>query len=316
MANSYVVTGGAGFIGSHIAAHLLQKGHHVRVIDNLSTGKQSNLDFLSSLNGNLRIYHNSITEYEIMRSAFEGVDVVFHHAALASVPYSVEHPLIVHEHCATGTLVVLKAAYDAQVRRVVYASSSAVYGENNADIQREDAIPAPISPYGAAKLAGEYYCQTFTQTYGLETVVLRYFNVFGPRQDPHSPYAAVIPKFIQRMIHGQPPIIFGDGTQTRDFTPIDNIVHANLLAADSAAAIGAIINIATGHPINLLTLVEKINQMLGASYKPIFQPPRAGDIQGSQADIERAKKLLAYHPIIDFDDALRQTIEFLKTQQM
>lgn len=312
MPKIYVVTGGAGFIGSHIAARLLQDGHQVRVIDNLSTGKRSNIRFLESLGGDLRFSDHSITNRRAIANALEGAEVVFHHAALASVPYSVEHPLETHHHCATGTLMVLEAARQAGVRRVVYAGSSSAYGDAEVDVQHEDLIPAPISPYGVAKLTGEYYCRTFYQTYGLETVVLRYFNVFGPRQDPTSAYAAVIPKFIARMIAGQAPIIFGDGTQTRDFTSVDNIVHANLLAADAPDAVGQVMNVAMGEPIDLLRLVDKLNGILGTGYTPIFQPPRAGDIKHSRASIERAMLLLGYHPVTDFDEGLQRTVQFFK----
>lgn len=312
MSKTYVVTGGAGFIGSHIAARLLQDGHRVRVIDNLSTGKKSNIRFLESLGGDFSFNDHSITNATAVANAMKGAEVVFHHAALASVPFSIEDPLETHRHCATGTLMVLDAARQAGVRRVVYAGSSSAYGDTAVEVQHEDLLPAPISPYGVAKLAGEYYCRTFTHTYGLETVVLRYFNVFGPRQDPSSAYAAVIPKFIARMTNGQAPIIFGDGTQTRDFTSVANIVHGNLLAAEAPAAVGQVINLAMGEPVDLLTLVEKLNDILTTDFQPIFQPPRTGDIKHSRASIERAKMLLGYTPITDFDEGLRQTVQFFK----
>ncbi len=309
---TYVVTGGAGFIGSHIAAHLLKAGHHVRIIDNLSTGKKSNLKFLASIGGDLKFNDHSITNRKALANALEGAEVVFHHAALASVPFSVENPLETHQHCATGTLMVLKAALDAGVRRVVYASSSSIYGNTRLEEQHEGLLPAPISPYAVAKLAGEQYCHAFTHTYGLETVSLRYFNVFGPRQDSNAAYAAVIPKFIVQMLRGHAPIIYGDGTQTRDFTAVDNIVHANLLAADASAAIGQAINIATGVPINLLELVEKLNNLLGTAYTPVFESVRVGDVQHSRANVQRAQTLLGYTPIINFDDGLSETVKFFK----
>lgn len=312
MTKTYVVTGGAGFIGSHIAARLLRDGHRVRVIDNLSTGKKSNIRLLESLGGDFSFNDHSITNATALANVMKDAEVVFHHAALASVPFSIENPLETHRHCATGTLMVLDAARQAGVRRVVYAGSSSAYGDTEVGVQSEDLIPAPISPYGVAKLAGEYYCRTFTYTYGLETVVLRYFNVFGPRQDPTSAYAAVIPKFIARMVNGQAPLIFGDGTQTRDFTAVDNVVHGNLLAADAPAANGQVINLAMGEPINLLTLVEKLNNILGTDFQPIFQPPRIGDIKHSRASIERAKTLLKYTPVTNFDDGLQQTVQFFR----
>lgn len=305
------MTGGAGFIGSHIAARLLRDGHHVRVIDNLSTGKKANIRFLESIGGDFKFNDHSVTNQRAVAHALTGADVVFHHAALASVPYSIEHPLKTHQHCATGTLMVLNAAREAGVRRVVYAASSSAYGNTTTITQHEDLLPAPISPYGVAKLAGEYYCKSFTETYGLETVILRYFNVFGPRQDPTSTYAAVIPKFIARMKAGQAPIIFGDGTQTRDFTFVDNIVEGNLLAATADKAVGQVINLATGQPTSLLDLVDGLNRVMRTAYNPIFQPARTGDILHSRADIQRAKDLLGYEPQVTFDDGLYQTVQSL-----
>ena len=311
MAKTYVVTGGAGFIGSHIAERLLKDGHTVRIVDNLITGKRSNLDLLS---GKLEFYEVSITDVAGLRPIFEGVDTVFHHAALASVPLSVDNPLLSHEHNATGTLNVLIAARDAGVRRVVYAASSAAYGNDDSEHQVETAAPKPLSPYGISKLAGEYYCQSFAQLYKLETVCLRYFNVFGPRQDPTSQYAAVIPLFITSMLDGQAPKIYGDGLQSRDFCFVGNVVHANLLAADAPRANGEVINVATGLRTNLLDLVTGINTVLGTDIQPIHVPERTGDVKHSRADITKARSLLAYQPVVDFESGLKHTIEWYQSR--
>jgi len=311
MSKTYVVTGGAGFIGSHIAERLLNDGHTVRIIDNLITGKQTNLE---TLNGKVEFYKVSITDLAALRPIFEGVDTVFHHAALASVPLSIDNPLLTHEHNATGTLNVLVAARDAGVRRVVYAASSAAYGNDASEQQTETAAPKPLSPYGVSKLMGEYYCQSFAQVYQLETVCLRYFNVFGARQDPTSQYAAVIPLFITSMIDGKAPMIYGDGLQSRDFCFVENVVHGNLLAADAPKANGEIINIATGKRVNLLELVSQINQNLGTSIEPIHVESRVGDVKHSRADINKAQSLLNYEPVVDFKSGLKQTIQWYQSR--
>ena len=311
MAKTYVVTGGAGFIGSHIAERLLKDGHTVRIVDNLITGNRSNLALLS---GKLEFCDVSITNLAALRPIFEGVDTVFHHAALASVPMSIDNPLLSHEHNATGTLNVLVAARDAGVRRVVYAASSAAYGNDASEQQIETAAPKPLSPYGVSKLAGEYYCQSFAQIYKLETVCLRYFNVFGARQDPTSQYAAVIPLFITSMIDGQAPTIYGDGLQSRDFCFVENVVHGNLLAADAPKANGEVINVATGSRTNLLDLVAGINTSLGTDIKPIHVPERTGDVKHSRADITKAHSLLAYEPVVDFESGLKRTIEWYQSR--
>lgn len=311
---TYLVTGGAGFIGSHIAERLLRDGHHVRVVDDLSTGYQRNLDALTALQANLEIHRVSINALDALRPLCEGVDVIFHLAALPSVPLSVEDPLNTHEQCATGTLNLLNLARLTGVRRVIYAASSAAYGEVEAPITDETLPTDPISPYGAAKVVGELYASVFAHTYGLETLSLRYFNVFGPRQDPTSTYAAVIPKFITRMLNGQPPIIYGDGTQTRDFTPVENIVHGNLLAAQADDASGQVLNCAMGASISLLELVEAINEILGTAYEPIFEAPRQGDILHSQASIQRAQATLGYAPVLSFADGLARTIDWYRQQ--
>lgn len=310
MPETYIVTGGAGFIGSHISERLLREGHQVRVIDNLLTGRQANLDYLKSLDGDLSYHAVSITERDALPDIFAGVDYVFHQAALPSVPRSVANPEDTHENCVTGTLNVLIAARDAGVKRVVYAASSSAYGDVEGAYKSEEMPPRPISPYGAAKLAAEYYCQVFTQVYGLETVSLRYFNVFGPRQDPTSHYAAVIPLFISAMLKGESPTIFGDGEQSRDFTFIDNVVHGNLLASRAPDAAGRVMNLATGGRVTLLELVDKLNHLLETNIQPAHADPRPGDIKHSQASIDLAAELLDYAPIVDFDTGLARTLAF------
>lgn len=308
MSKIYVVTGGAGFIGSHIAERLLKDGHTVRVVDNLLTGKEAHLEYLRGLNAALEYYPVSITDYETLPPIFAGADVIFHQAALPSVPRSVANPLETHAHCVTGTLHVLNAARESGVRRVVYAASSSAYGDVEGEYKVETMPPNPISPYGAAKLAAEYYCQVFYRVYGLETVCLRYFNVFGARQDPASQYAAVIPKFITTMLAGKAPLIYGDGTQSRDFTYIDNVIHGNLLAAEAPDARGEVMNLATGGRVSLLELVEKINAILGTDIAPEHTEPRSGDILHSRAGIDKARDLLDFSPIVDFDEGLRRTV--------
>jgi len=306
----YLVTGGAGFIGSHLATALVERGDKVRVLDNLSTGDARNLDHLRS---RFEMIEADLLDRPVVERALQGVDVVFHQAALASVPRSVALPLDTHAACATATLNLLDAARATGVRRVVYGGSSSAYGQQTgSSAKRESDLPAPVSPYAVAKLAGEYYCQAFTATYGLETVVIRYFNVFGPRQDPASQYAAVIPNFVTAMLAGRRPIIFGDGTQSRDFTYVDNVVQGNLLAANARHAVGRTINVACGKQINLLQLVAAINKVLGTNIEPEFTDPRPGDIRDSLAEISLARELLGYEPAVDFDEGLRRSIEYYK----
>lgn len=312
MPDTYVVTGGAGFIGSHIAERLLRDGERVRVIDNLLTGKREHLDYLRSLNGDLSITIASITDLDMLRPVLRDADYVLHQAALPSVPRSIADPLETHLHCVTGTLKVLVAARDAGVKRVVYAASSSAYGEQAGDAKVETMNPAPISPYGVAKLTGEYYAAAFHHSYGLETVSLRYFNVFGPRQDPASTYAAVIPRFIKAMLAGESPTIFGDGTQTRDFTYIDNVVHGNLLACKSPGAVGETVNLATGGRVAILDLVTQLNAIMGTDVKPIHTDERPGDIKHSRADIGKARDLLGFAPIVSFEEGLRRTVAWYR----
>jgi UDP-glucose 4-epimerase len=306
----YLVTGGAGFIGSHIVAALVDRGDSVRILDNLSTGRLANLDQIS---GRFEFVEGDLTNRNAVERAIDGIDVVFHQAALASVPRSVAKPLDTNAACVTGTVNLLDLARIAGVRRVVYAGSSSVYGDRAAmAAKHETDLPAPLSPYAAAKAAGELYCQAFHATYGLETVTLRYFNVFGPRQDPQSEYAAVIPKFVMMMLAGHRPIVFGDGKQSRDFTYVANVVQGNLLAAEAAGAAGQTFNVACGQQLNLLDLVAAINGVLGTRIEPILEPPRVGDIRYSLADISLTREVLKYEPTIDFDEGLCRSIDYYR----
>ena len=305
----FLVTGGAGFIGSHITETLVERGERVRVLDNLSTGHLSNME---SFRERIEFIEADLVDARAVAEAVEGVDCIFHQAALASVPRSVEAPLDTNAACVTGTVTLLDAARRARVRRMVYAGSSSAYGERPTSPKRETDLPAPISPYGAAKLAGEYYCQAFTATYGFETVSIRYFNVFGPRQDPDSPYSAVIPLFITAMLAGRQPVIYGDGRQSRDFTYVGNVVRANLLAADAAGVAGRTFNAAGGRSIDLLTLIDRLNRVLGTDVTPIHADPRPGDIRESLADISPARQMLGYQPIVDFEEGLRLSIDYYR----
>jgi UDP-glucose 4-epimerase len=303
----FLVTGGAGFIGSNLVEGLLSKNHAVRVLDNLSTGKRENLhewgDRIEFVEGDIRSYH-------IVREAVEGIDVVLHQAALPSVPRSVRDPITSNDVNVVGTVNVLTAVKDARVRRVVYASSSSVYGDTPELPKHEGMIPNPLSPYAVSKLAAEQYCKVFALVYGVETVSLRYFNVFGPRQDPGSQYSAVIPRFITAMMNDHQPIIFGDGEQTRDFTYVSNVVDANLLAASAKSSPGIAINCACHGRVSLNSLVERINQVLGKEIEPLYKDPRKGDIKHSFAAIEKAKNAIGYSPSVDFDEGLQRTIRW------
>jgi UDP-glucose 4-epimerase len=311
---NYLVTGGAGFIGSNLVAHLLDAGHTVRVLDNFSTGKRENL---AAFQDRIDLIEGDLVNREDVRKAVQDIEVILHHAALASVPRSVEDPLDSNEANVTGTLNLLVAARDAGVRRIVYASSSALYGDQAVEKPKAETMaPLPISPYGVAKLAAEYYCQVFYSTYGLETVSLRYFNVFGPRQDPQSMYAAVIPRFITAMLKGDRPVIYGDGEQTRDFTYIGNVIAGNMLAASAPAKriAGQVMNLAAGGQTSLNTLVSLIREVAGVDVQPIYDEPRLGDIKHSQADIHKARDLLGYEPAISFLEGLRLTIDWYRNQ--
>lgn len=299
----YLVTGGGGFIGSHLSRRLATGRHEVVVLDNFSTGRRDNLS-----GAPVTVIEGDIRDFATVAEVMQGVDVVFHHAAVCSVQRSVEDPLTSHEVNVTGTLNVLEAARGAGVRRVVFASSSSVYGDAEQQMKLESLPPAPLSPYAVTKLAGEFYCRLYSQLFGVETVVLRYFNVFGPRQEPDSEYAAVIPKFLLAIMSQAQLQIYGDGTQTRDFTYVDNIVQANLAAAESSAANGQVMNIACGERWSLLDLVGRLEQILQCKVALAFREQRAGDVLHSQASIAAAQKLLAYVPAVDFDEGIRRTV--------
>jgi nucleoside-diphosphate-sugar epimerase len=309
-AKTYLVTGGAGFIGSHMVDALLSAGQRVRVVDNFATGKRENLAHVLN---QIELDEISITDRAALTEAMQGVDYVFHLAALGSVPRSVENPLETHETNVTGTLNVLIAARDAGVKRVVYAGSSSAYGNIDSEYKSEDMSPCPLSPYAVAKLSGEQYGQAFTHVYGLETVTVRYFNVFGPRQDPLSMYAAVIPKFVTAMLDDSPPIVEGDGLQSRDFTYIDNIVHGNMLACHTEGIAGETFNIACGGRIDLLNMIELLNRLMGKQIKPAFIDPRPGDVRHSRAAIDKARQLLGYEPIVSFEEGLTRTLAWYET---
>jgi nucleoside-diphosphate-sugar epimerase len=306
---SCLVTGGAGFIGSHLVEGLVARGHKVRVLDDLSTGNRANLD---SVRASVQFVEGSVTDAARVAAAVQGCDVIYHLAALASVTKSVEEPLQSHAICATGTLHVLDEARRARVRRVVYAGSSSAYGDQPGDVRKEDDALLPLSPYAAAKLAGEHYCQAATASYGLETVRLRFFNVFGPRQDAKSHYSGVIALFATAMSAGKTPTIFGDGKQTRDFVYVTNVVEALTSAADVPAANGQVYNIGMGQGVTVLDLVHHLNELLGTRVTPQHGPPRAGDVRFSQADISRARRDLAYDPPVSFVEGLRRTLEWYR----
>lgn len=305
----YLVTGGAGFIGSHLTEALLKRGAAVRIFDNFATGKESNIAHLA---GQVEVVQGDLRDLAAVRAAVEGVEVVFHQAALASVPRSVADPLTTLECNVNGTQHVLLAARDAKVRRVVYASSSSVYGNTLTLPKRETMPTTPMSPYALHKATGEQLCRLFTQLYGLETVALRYFNVFGPRQDPTSHYAAVIPRFLRALLNGQRPVVFGDGEQTRDFTYISNVVQANLLAAEAPEAVGQAMNIGCGKQISLNELLRLAKSLSGTTIEADYQEPRAGDVHDSLADIQLAQQLLGYRPEAQFADGLVRTLEALR----
>ena len=310
----YLITGGAGFIGSHLVEHLVAAGDDVTVLDDLSSGRRANL---AAVRRQIRFIRGSVTDLNTCRRAVERVDCVLHHAAVTSVQRSVDEPVVTHQVNATGTLNVLLAARDKGVRRVVYAGSTSAYGNPATLPNSEEHVTRPLSPYAASKLAGEDYCVACQATYGLETVVLRYFNIFGPRQDPNSQYAAVVPRFITTALAGEPPTIFGDGKQTRDFVFIANVVHANLLAARAPAAdvSGQVFNIGSGKGVSVNQLWEHIRRLAGVPLAPLYTQGRAGEVRDSVAELARARRLLGYAPIVDFEEGLRQTIAFYRARR-
>ena len=310
MAN-YLVTGGAGFIGSHLVEELVRRGEHVRVVDNLVTGKRQNIAHVPSVD----FIEGDLADLEVARAAVNGMDFVLHQAAIPSVPRSVEDPLTSNRANVDASLNVLVAARDARVKRLVYAGSSSAYGNSPTLPKVETMATAPLSPYALQKLVAEQYCQMFTQLYGLETVTIRYFNVFGPRQDPSSTYSGVISLFISALCDGRRPTIYGDGEHTRDFTYVANVVDGVLRACTAKGASGEVMNVATGGRISLNTLFRTIRQFVGAQVEPIYATPRAGDVKDSQADISKACRLLGYQPIVSFEEGLEKTIAWYRSSQ-
>jgi nucleoside-diphosphate-sugar epimerase len=311
MAN-YLVTGGAGFIGSHLAEELARRGEHVRVVDNLSTGKRQNLAHVPSV----EFLEGDLADLEVARRAVQGIDYVLHQAAIPSVPRSVQDPITSNRANIDASLNVLVAARDAAVKRVVYAGSSSAYGNTPTLPKVETMATAPLSPYALQKLVAEQYCQMFTRLYGLETVTIRYFNVFGPRQDPSSPYSGVISLFISALCDARQPTIYGDGEHTRDFTYVANVVDGVLRACTAESAKGEVINVATGGRISLNTLFKTIRELVRANIEPIYADPRPGDVKDSQADISKAARILGYQPIVSFEDGLAKTVAWYRASQM
>jgi UDP-N-acetylglucosamine/UDP-N-acetyl-alpha-D-glucosaminouronate 4-epimerase len=320
---TYLVTGGAGFIGSHLAEGLLKRGQKVRVVDNLSTGTRQNLEHLEGLDGDLDLIEADLNDADAARRACAGVEIAFHLAALPSVARSVEFPITSNAANVTATIELLCAARAAGVRRIVYAASSSAYGDRFSTgrssrervlVKRETMSPRPLSPYAVSKLAGEYYTRVFHDVYGVETVCLRYFNIFGPRQNPFSPYGAAIPKFITAVLRGERPVVFGDGRQSRDFTYVDNAVRANLLAAAAPKkrVSGEVFNVACGRSATLLDVIALVNRLLGKTIAPKFAPARRGDVRHSKADISKAKRLLGYEVSVSLAEGLERTLAWLR----
>jgi UDP-glucose 4-epimerase len=307
----YLVTGGAGFIGSHIVEKLVSMGEKVRVLDNLSLGNTANFN---GVEAKIEMISGDLLDPAAVAKAMEGVEVVFHQAALRSGPFSVKNPALVNRVNVEGTLNVLTAARDSGVKRVVYASSSSVYGKSTMLPKSEHDTPSPISPYAVSKLAGEYYAKVFTELYGLETVGLRYFNVYGPRQDPNSQYAAVIPRFIQWALQGEPLEVHGDGLQSRDFTYIDNVVQANLQAAHSELTAGGVFNVGEGKSHTLLDLVDLLEEIIGTKLQLLHMAGRAGDVRCTRAEISESQRCLGYRPRVSFEEGMAKTVEYFGKQ--
>jgi UDP-glucose 4-epimerase len=306
---SFLVTGGAGFIGSNICRRLVSQGCFVRVVDNLLTGKKSNLDGIID---KIEFIEADMGDNEVAREAMRDIDVVLHQGAIPSVPRSVEDPALTHKHCVDATFTLLLAARDARIKRFVYASSSSAYGDSPTLPKTETMVADPLSPYAAAKLAGEHYCKVFYTVFGLKTISLRYFNVFGPHQDPTSQYAAAIPAFVTAILKDKRPTVYGDGQQSRDFTYVDNVVEANLLAARAKEAKGQVVNIACGKRVTINAIIELINELLGKGIKPTYAAPRPGDVKHSLADIRLAKKVISYKPVVDFRAGLQKAIQWYR----
>jgi nucleoside-diphosphate-sugar epimerase len=308
-----LVTGGAGFIGSNLTEALLKRGHMVRVLDNFSTGKRENLIFDKKFSS-LEIIEGDICDPTTCQKAIEDIEYVFHQAALPSVQRSVEDPVTSNSVNVEGTLNLLLAARDTGAKRLIYASSSSIYGDTPTLPKKEEMPPNPLSPYALQKYIGEQYCRLFYQLYGLETVSLRYFNIFGPKQDPNSIYSAVIPRFIDALLLGSSPTVFGDGEQSRDFTYIDNVVQANLLAMSVEHTHGEVMNIACGERISLNQLLNILQDILGSNVSPVYQEPRKGDVRHSLADINKGKQFLHYTPKVEIENGLRKTVEYFQKQ--
>lgn len=305
----YLVTGGAGFIGSNIVRELLKQKQQVRVLDNFATGKRENI-LVYKDDANMEVIEGDLRSFHVVRDAVKGVDFVLHQGALPSVPRSVNDPITSNDVNILGTLNVLEAAKEFGVKRVIFASSSSVYGNSEFLPKYEEMAVAPLSPYAVTKYAAERYCQIYYQLYGLETVCLRYFNVFGPNQDPTSQYSAVIPKFIRAIHENKPPVVYGDGHQSRDFTFVSNNVEANLIACSAEGVAGEVFNIACGVKFTLLELIDEINKALGKNIEPIFDKDRSGDVKHSLADITKAEKMLNYKPTVEFAEGINKTVEF------
>jgi nucleoside-diphosphate-sugar epimerase len=307
----YLVTGGAGFIGSHLSEELVRRGHRVRVADSLITGKRSNLDHIKGID----FLEGDLADIDVAHKAVDGCEYVLHQAAIPSVPRSVKDPLTSNRANVDATLNVLLASRDAGVKRLVFAASSSAYGDTPTLPKHENMPTNPLSPYALQKVIGEDYLRLFTRLYGLEAVSIRYFNVFGPRQDPSSPYSGVISVFATALLENRPPTIFGDGNQTRDFTYVANVVDGVLRACEAPRASGEIINVATGGRISLNQLFEEMRRLVGGTLTPVYEAPRKGDVRDSQADITKARELLGYQPTVSFDEGLRKTIEWYRTAE-
>jgi len=311
--NNFLVTGGAGFIGSNICRRLVSEGYFVRAIDNFITGKRENI---SDIIGNIDFIEADMGDESIARKAVKDIDVVLHQGALPSVPRSVDDPAATHQHCVNATFTLLLASRDAQVKRFVYAASSSAYGDTPT-LPKVETMPAqPLSPYAAAKLMGEYYAKVFYNVFGLETISLRYFNVFGPYQDPASQYAAAIPAFVTAILKDESPTVYGDGEQSRDFTYVDNVIEANLLAARVNQTKGEVINIACGQRITINEIITMINKLVGKDIQPVYTDPRPGDVKHSLADITLASKTIGYEPLISFHEGLEQAIDWYRENLM